>query len=110
MMIYKGYMAEIEFDYQTEILFGRVTNINDIITFQADNIESIRQEFHNSVDDYLAFCKEINQEPNQPFLGQLIFQTTPEHHRQFFLAAQKAGKNIEDWMDEVLMKAASQII
>ncbi|WP_293196785.1 MULTISPECIES: type II toxin-antitoxin system HicB family antitoxin [unclassified Microcoleus] len=67
MMTYKGYSANIEVDLEAEILFGRVLDINDIVTFQAQTIEEARQEFQNSIDDYLEFCKELGQEPDRPY-------------------------------------------
>jgi predicted HicB family RNase H-like nuclease len=110
MMTYKGYSANIEVDLEAEILFGRVLDINDVVTFKAQTIEEARQEFQNSIDDYLEFCKELGQEPDKPFSGKLPFRTTPEHHRKIFIAAKKAGKSINNWMDEVLIKAAEQAI
>ncbi|MEG4592193.1 type II toxin-antitoxin system HicB family antitoxin [Microcoleus sp. F8_C2] len=110
MMTYKGYSASIEVDLEAEILFGRVLDINDVVTFKAQTIEEARQEFQNSIDDYLEFCKELGQEPDKPFSGKLPFRTTPEHHRKIFIAAKKAGKSINNWMDEVLIKAAEQAI
>jgi predicted HicB family RNase H-like nuclease len=59
MMTYKGYSANIEVDLEAEILFGRVLDINDVVTFKAKTIEEARQEFQNSIDDYLEFCKEL---------------------------------------------------
>ena len=109
-MTYKGYSANIEVDSEAEILFGRVLDINDVVTFKAQTLEEARQEFQNSLDDYLEFCKELGQEPDKPFSGKLPFRTTPEHHRKIFIAAKKAGKSINNWMDEVLIKAAEQSI
>ncbi|WP_333207564.1 type II toxin-antitoxin system HicB family antitoxin [Microcoleus sp. SVA1B1] len=110
MMTYKGYSASIEVDLEAEILFGRVLDINDVVTFKAQTIEEARQEFQNSIDDYLEFCQELGQEPDKPFSGKLPFRTTPEHHRKIFIAAKKAGKSINNWMDEVLIRAAEQAI
>jgi len=67
MMTYKGYSANIEVDLAAEILFGRVLDINDVVTFKAQTIEESRQEFQNSIDDYLEFCKELGQEPARHF-------------------------------------------
>ena len=67
MMTYKGYSANIEVDLEAEIIFGRVFDINDVVTFKAQTIEEARQEFQNSIDDYLEFCKELGQEPERPF-------------------------------------------
>jgi predicted HicB family RNase H-like nuclease len=43
MMTYKGYSANIEVDLEAEILFGRVLDINDVVTFKAQTIEEARQ-------------------------------------------------------------------
>ena len=67
MMTYKGYSANIEVDLEAEILFGRVLDINDVVTFKAQTLEEARQEFQNSIDDYLEFCQELGQEPDAPF-------------------------------------------
>jgi predicted HicB family RNase H-like nuclease len=47
MMTYKGYSANIEVDLAAGLLFGRVLDINDIVTFKAQTIEKARQEFQN---------------------------------------------------------------
>ena len=110
MMTYKGYTASVEVDVEAGILFGRVLDINDVITFKAKTVEEARQEFQNSVDDYLAFCEDLNEEPDKPFSGKLPFRTTPEHHRKIFIAAKKSGKSINAWMDEILTNAADKAI
>lgn len=110
MMTYKGYTASLEIDLEAEIIFGRVLDINDVVTFKGKTVEEARQEFHKSVDDYLAFCEDLGEEPDKPFSGKLPFRTTPEHHRKIFIAASKAGKSINAWMDEVLSIAADKAI
>ena len=108
MMTYKGYSANLEVDVEANIIFGRVLDINDIVTFKGETVEEARQEFHKSVDDYLAFCEDLGEEPDKPFSGKLPFRTTPEHHRKIFIAASKAGKSINAWMHEVLSIAADK--
>ncbi len=110
MMTYKGYTANLEVDVEAGIIFGRVLDINDVVTFKGKTVEEARQEFHESVDDYLAFCEDLGEEPDKPFSGKLPFRTTPEHHRKIFIAASKAGKSINAWMDEVLSIAADEAI
>ncbi|WP_207714341.1 type II toxin-antitoxin system HicB family antitoxin [Scytonema sp. UIC 10036] len=109
-MTYKGYTASLEIDLEAGIIFGRVLDINDVVTFKGKTVEEARQEFQKSVDDYLAFCEDLGEEPDKPFSGKLPFRTTPERHRKIFLAASKAGKSINAWMDEVLSSAADKVI
>lgn len=62
-MTYKGYTGSIEADPEAGILFGRVLDINDVVTFKGKTVEEARKEFQNSVDDYLTFCEELGEEP-----------------------------------------------
>ncbi|NES95347.1 MAG: type II toxin-antitoxin system HicB family antitoxin [Desertifilum sp. SIO1I2] len=62
MMKYKGYTAQIEIDEEADILFGKVVDIRDTITFQGDTVEELRQAFYDSVDDYLDWCQELETE------------------------------------------------
>jgi predicted HicB family RNase H-like nuclease len=110
MLNHKGYIGRMEVDEEAGIIFGRVLDIRDVVTFKGETVAEAKQAFQDSVDDYLAFCEELNQEPDKPFSGKLPFRTTPERHRQLFLAATKSGKSINAWMDEVLSKAADEMI
>jgi predicted HicB family RNase H-like nuclease len=104
-MKYKGYTAQIEVDETSRILFGKVLDIKDVITFKGNTVNELEQEFHNSVDDYLEWCTELGEEPDKHFSGKLPFRTTTERHRQIYLAAKKANKSINSWMDDVLAEA-----
>ena len=110
MFTYKGYTGRIEVDIEAGVLCGRVLDIKDIITFKGKTVEEARQAFQDSVDDYLKFCKELGEDPDKPFSGKLPFRTTPEHHRKIFIAATKAGKSINSWMEDVLADAADNAI
>ena len=67
MMEYKNYMAHIEYDAEADIFHGEVINIRDVITFQGKSTDELRRALEDSVEDYLEFCKERGEEPNQPF-------------------------------------------
>lgn len=107
MMEYKGYLAHTEFDDEANIFHGEVINIRDVITFQGKSVDELRRAFKDSVEDYLVFCAERGEEPEQPFAGQLTVRLSPEQHRQVILAAEKAGKRLEKWVVEILTRATS---
>jgi predicted HicB family RNase H-like nuclease len=106
MMEYKGYLSRIEFDDKANIFHGEVINIRDVITFQGKSVDELRQAFEDSVEDYLAFCAERGEEPNKPFSGRFTVRLSPEQHRKVILAAEKAGKDIQLWVEEALTQAA----
>ena len=79
---FKGFEAKFEFDPVAKILHGRVLGTRSIINFQSDTLETVEQEFHASVDDYLAFCEERGVPRDKSYSGHIAFRTTPEIHRR----------------------------
>jgi hypothetical protein len=57
-MKYKDFEAVVVFDEEANIFNGEVVNIKDVITFQGASTTELRKAFEDSVEDYLAFCKE----------------------------------------------------
>lgn len=105
---YKGYTGVMEVDTDAKVIFGRVTNIRTVITFEGDTIAEAEQAFCDSIDDYLAWCAEDGMKPEKPYSGQFRFRTTPEHHRLIALAAAREGKSINAWLDEIATRAAER--
>jgi predicted HicB family RNase H-like nuclease len=102
MMEYKGYIGIVEFDDGAGIFHGEVINLRDVITFQGESVQELRQAFQESVDDYLAFCAERNEEPEKPFSGTFTLRIPPELHRDIALRAKLANKSLNSWVAEVL--------
>lgn len=101
-MEYKGYYGKVEYDEEAEVLHGEVLNIKDIVTFEGTNINDIKQAFQDSVDDYLAFCAERNEEPDKPYSGKFVVRTEPEMHKGIAVMAKKQGKSINSLINEIL--------
>lgn len=105
MMEYKGYIGKVEFDDQAGVFHGEVINVRDVITFEGRSVKELRKAFRESIEDYLAFCRERNEEPERPFSGKFTVRIDPDLHRQIYLAARTANKSLNAWVAEVLESA-----
>lgn len=110
MLTYKGYTGHLEVDTEAGILFGRVLDVKDVITFQGETVEEAQQAFQDSINDYLEFCEELGESPDKSFSGKFHFRTTPETHRKITVAATQAGQSINSWMEKVVSEAADKMI
>lgn len=109
MMEYKGYIGVTECDEEAAIIHGEVINTRDVITFQGASIAEVKKAFHESVDDYLAFCKARGEDPDKPFSGQFVTRVSPTLHRQASLAAAISGKSLNAWVVEQIHGAVARI-
>jgi predicted HicB family RNase H-like nuclease len=66
MLRYKGYTTILQFDPHSRIWYGRVMNIQDVVSFEGRTQSEAEKEFRRSVDAYLNFCRVIEYVPNQP--------------------------------------------
>ena len=107
-MTYKGYSARIEYDDDDGIFTGRLAGIRDGIGFHADTVETLRDAFHEAVDDYIETCAKIGKEPQKAFSGQVMFRVDPEVHRKAALAAELSGKSLNQWVADVIDEAVHE--
>ncbi len=105
MMEYKGYIGKVDFDPDAKILQGEVIGIRDVVTFQGQSVAEIEKAFHDSVDDYLAFCKQRGEAPNKPYSGQFLLRLDPNLHRWASMVAQAQGTSLNAVVAESLSKA-----
>ena len=101
-MKYHGYEAVVTFDEEANIFHGEVINTRDVITFQGTSTNELKKAFEDSVEDYLAFCKERGEEADKPFSGNLVLRIQPELHRVLYIEAKKKGKSLNSYIEQRL--------
>jgi len=106
MLQYRGYKAKVDVNQETGKLYGKVLDIADEIPFEGETFKAVEQEFHKSIDAYLEFCSKLGKEPAKPFPGKYLFRTTPEIHREIYLAAALKEQSVNAWTEAVLSEAA----
>lgn len=109
MMEYKGYIGKVEFDDEAGIFHGEIINTRDVITFQGQSVSELTTAFHDSVDEYLAFCRQRGEAPDKPFSGQFVTRIPPELHRQVNIAAVVSGKSLNAWVAEQLQTGVQRV-
>ena len=105
-MTYKGYTARVEYDERDNIFVGRILGIRNMISFHGETVTELRSEFEFAVKDYLMDCKQQGIHPEKPASGKLLLRVPPEVHGRALIAAQAAGKSLNQWATEALQHAA----
>ena len=104
-MSHKGYTARVEYDERDNIFVGRILGIRSIISFHGETVAELRSEFEQAVKEYLAECRKEGVHPEKPASGKLLLRVPPEVHGRALVAAQAAGKSLNQWATEVLQHA-----
>lgn len=106
---YKGYHTKVEYIAENNILYGKIEGINDLVTFETSNLNDVEKEFHEAVDDYLAFCEEIGQTPEKEYKGSFNIRIQPDLHRELSLEADKKGVSLNALIEDILQEHTAQL-
>ena len=68
MMEYKGYHADIKYSDEDRMFVGEVFGIHDFLGFHGSSIYELEKMFHQSIDNYLAMCREMNRNPDKGWI------------------------------------------
>jgi predicted HicB family RNase H-like nuclease len=102
MMEYKGYFGTVEYDAEAKLFHGDIINTRDVITFQGTTVKEIEKAFKDSIDDYLAWCREENTEPEKPYSGKFNLRLPPELHKELAIRAKKLKISINGFVEKAI--------
>src|SRR5260370_8179490 len=107
MMIYKGYAGNVSYDADAKIFHGDVLGLKDVITFQGTTVKELEQAFKDSINDYLAWCKERGEEPEKAYSGNLRLRISPDLHAKLAHLAVERGVSLNSFIIDKLQKNKS---
>ncbi|RPI23577.1 MAG: toxin-antitoxin system HicB family antitoxin, partial [Acidobacteria bacterium] len=54
---YKDFIGSVRFSEEDGVFCGKIEGINDLVSFEGQTVEEIRQSFREAVDDYVDLCE-----------------------------------------------------
>ncbi len=109
-LTYKGYQGHIEIDLDSDIFFGRVLDIKDVITFQGKTLEEACQAFYDSIDDYLEFCEDIILSTEAKKAKEEGFIWVEESEKVLHKLASTSAEVWSPQTDKKLIEALSELL
>ena len=88
---YRNYVGSAEVDVESNICFGRLLFIRDVVAYSADTPSQLRAEFEAVVDEYLKTCEELGRTPETTCSGSFNVRIPPEMHMAVALEARRCG-------------------
>jgi predicted HicB family RNase H-like nuclease len=108
-MEHKGYLGIVEYDAEAKLFHGDVINTRDVITFQGTTVAEIERAFKESIEEYLAWCKEEGAEPEKPYSGRFNLRLPPELHKELAIKARKLKISINSFVEKAIVDEIASI-
>lgn len=62
-LTYKGYRGGAAYSSPDDVFYGKLQGIRALVSYEGGSVEELQVAFEEAVDDYLEFCGQIGEVP-----------------------------------------------
>ena len=99
---YKNYIATVDYSHDDKCFYGKLAMIDDLVTFEATNVDELESNFRNSVNDYIQTCEDLNRTPQKTYKGSFNLRIDPQLHKNIYKQALKENLSINAFIGKAL--------
>jgi predicted HicB family RNase H-like nuclease len=82
VLIHKGFLGSVHFSTEDECFFGKIEGIDDLVTFEGQDVKALKKSFHEAVEDYIELCEITKKTVLKSYKGSFNIRISPELHRK----------------------------
>lgn len=99
---YRGFIGTINFSNEDNVLFGKIEGIDDLVTFEGQSVDELRESFIEVVDLHIADCEVAGISAEKSFKGSFNIRLNPELHKKAFRKALKNGMSLNQLVQKAI--------
>ena len=107
---YKGFLGSVHFSAEDDCFFGKIEGIDDLVTFEAQDVETLKKSFHEAVEDYIELCKHTKKPLLKSYKGSFNIRIAPELHRKAVQKSIMMGISLNQLVQQAIEQAIEKEI
>ena len=110
VITYKDFIGSVHFSAKDSIFYGKIEGIDDLVTFEGNDVEGINIAFQEAVEDYIKLCKDNNKAIFKSYKGSFNVRVSAKLHRMAVKQSQKRGISLNQLVQKALEKEVTEVI
>ena len=94
VLTYRGFIGSVHFSAQDDVFFGKVEGVSDLITFEGDSVQALKDAFHYVVNEHIKDCEKENIPIEKSYKGSFNLRIPPDLHRRATITAKAHGSTL----------------
>ncbi len=99
---YKGFWTKVNYEEETSTFWGKLEDIEDLVSFESNTIEGLKKEFRDAVKEHIKECEELNKDPYKKYKGSFNVRIEPELHRKATLFAESFNISLNQFVAKAI--------
>ncbi len=106
---YKGFHGTVHFSSEDAVFFGKISGINDLITFEGASVKELQKAFEGAVEDYTAICERESIPMLKSMKGSFNVRISPELHQKAAIVSSKQGVSLNQFVQKAIENSLKNI-
>ena len=81
-LIYKDFLGSVHFSAKDDCFFGKIEGIDDLVTFEGQDVKAIKKSFREAVEDYIELCNITKKPLLKSYKGSFNIRIAPDLHKK----------------------------
>lgn len=99
---YKGYSGTVQYSFNDNMLFGKVLDVKNLISYEGQSVDELREDFEAAVDDYLAMCEENGVEPEKTSKESVRLHFKPAVYIKACVIAESKNISLNKFIESII--------
>lgn len=101
---HEGFIGSLHFSAADNCFFGRIEGIDDLITFEGQDVDGLKNAFFEAVADYKALCSLANKHLQKSYKGSFNVRIAPELHKKAVKTSLMLGISLNQLVQKAIEK------
>lgn len=82
ILMYKDFLGSVHFSAKDDCFFGKIEGIDDLVTFEGQDVKAIKKSFREAVEDYIELCNITKKPLLKSYKGSFNIRIAPDLHKK----------------------------
>ncbi|MDQ6758023.1 MAG: type II toxin-antitoxin system HicB family antitoxin [Bacteroidota bacterium] len=106
---YKGFHGTVHFSSADAVFFGKISGINDLVTFEGASVKELQKAFEEAVNDYISICEREKIPVFKSMKGSFNVRISPDLHQKAALVSSKQGVSLNQFVQKAIENSLENI-
>ena len=109
ILMYKDFLGSVHFSAKDDCFFGKIEGIDDLVTFEGQDVKAIKKSFREAVEDYIELCKITKKPVLKSYKGSFNIRIAPDLHKKAVQKSLMLGISLNQLVQQAIEKEVEEL-
>ena len=105
---HKDFIGSVQFSSEDDVFYGKITGIDDLVSFEGESVQELRSAFIQAVEDYIKLSRSLGKDPFKSYKGTLNVRIGPDLHKQAAERATLEGISLNKYIQNAIARKVNE--